>query len=529
MDFIEKHRPDITGTLSGLDRLILHGTIRFLAYAGGLFRLMCEMGVLLKQFGEFAEGETKKLLEATKAEAARLGRPLIYLGSSSVRKDRCALEIAAKDKIQKGLICTLTAVEPCWSYDVHGSKARGKLEVRRRQRKCLHIYRYLLHPTFGFMHVRLQTWFPMALQVYINGREWLARQMDAAGLGYLRKENCFLALDAPERAQQLMSDQLKTNWEGAMNEFAVQANPLLPHYSSFIPMGYYWSVHQSEWATDIMFKSREALARLYPNLVHHGIKTFKSPDAMRFLGLHVTASGQPHHNFKGEVVSDLKHRPEGVRLKHMVAGNSIKLYDKQGSVLRVETTINSVRGFKAFRRPEQRPGGGSGRQAKAGGPCWMPMRRGVADLHRRTEISDASNRRYLEALASVEHTATLQELARPLCEPARLAKRPVRALNPLSPKDARLLEFVGRPEFAIAGLRNGDLRQELFPRSDSPKEQKRHAAVAGRQLRLLRAHGLLARVPKTHRYTVTSKGRDAISALLTARNASVEALTRMAA
>ena len=62
-------------------------------------------------------------------------------------------------------------------------------------RKCLHYYFYLVHPTFGPMHVRLQTWLPMKIQVCLNGRDWLARQLDAEGIGYLKKDNAFVAID----------------------------------------------------------------------------------------------------------------------------------------------------------------------------------------------------------------------------------------------------------------------------------------------------------------------------------------------
>ena len=142
-----------------------------------------------------------------------------------------------------------------------------------------------------------------------------------------------------------------------------------------------------------MFRNPTTLARLYPKLIHHGLTTFLSRDVMRFLGHKVPASGNVDGNVQVEVVSDMKHLPEGVRIKHRVGGNSVEMYDKQGSVLRVETTINDVDDFKTFRAPENRP------DAE---PGWQRMRKGVADLYRRAEVSQAANTRYLGALASVE-------------------------------------------------------------------------------------------------------------------------------
>jgi hypothetical protein len=221
------------------------------------------------------------------------------------------------------------------------------------------------------------------------------------------------------------------------------------------------------------------------------------------------------------VVSDVKRRPEGVRIKHRVGDNSVKMYDKQGSVLRVETTINDVDQFKTFRAPENQPDAA---------PSWQRMRKGVADLHRRAEVSQASNDRYLQALASVDNTTSLAELTARLCRPVTYKGRRVRAINPHAPDDAALLAAISRGEFTLNGLRNQDLRHLLFARPARTKaEQKRHAAAISRKLRLLRAHRLIRKVPRTHRYHLTDAGRTIITALTTARNANTHELAKMAA
>jgi hypothetical protein len=213
--------------------------------------------------------------------------------------------------------------------------------------------------------------------------------------------------------------------------------------------------------------------RLYPSLVHHGLTTFFSPDILRFLPRHVPASGALPAGLKAE----------GVRIKHRVAANSIKMYDKQGSVLRVETTINDVTGFKSFRSPQGQP-----KVEKD----WRPMRRGIADLHRRAEISHAANPRYFQAMASVENTTSLGQLVERLCRPLVRNGRRVRALNPYAHDDAKLIEAIGRGESTIAGFRNHDLRALLFTdAAASRQEQRRHAPAVSRKLALLRAHALI--------------------------------------
>jgi hypothetical protein len=172
--------------------------------------------------------------------------------------------------------------------------------------------------------------------------------MDDAGLGYVQRDNCFTWLEDPEQAQRLMDEQVQAAWPKLLNSIARDLNPLHEEMFRSWPIEYYWSTYQSEWATDILFRDTGSLARLYPKLVHHGLTTFLSPDVMRFLGRHIPASGNIPPRLEAEVTSDMKRRPEGVRIKHRLGENAIKMYDKQGSVLRVETTINDVADFKTF-------------------------------------------------------------------------------------------------------------------------------------------------------------------------------------
>lgn len=168
--------------------------------------------------------------------------------------------------MRQGLVAILSSVEPCHSYLIYRNPKTRHLELQRGYRKCLHYCHYYLHPQLGFLHARLQTWFPFNLHVCLNGREWLARQMDAAGLGYVRRDNCFVELQDVARAQALLDRQLRTDWPRLLESIARQVNP--SHAALFeqkCPLPYYWSVDQSEWACDVMFRSSEALQRLYPS------------------------------------------------------------------------------------------------------------------------------------------------------------------------------------------------------------------------------------------------------------------------
>jgi hypothetical protein len=518
--FVQRFAGSILGMLSGFDRLRLRGTKRLLASARGLASYLWQQQILWKDFPKHAEAITAALRQATESQTQQTQRPLVYVAGPATDKEALAQQIAQRDGITRGLVCVLSSVEVCSSFVVYRNRDTRKLELRPQTRKCLHYYHYLIDPQWGWCHVRVQTWFPFNLHVVLNGREWLARQMQAARLGYERRDNCFVAVEDIERAQELFDQQLQTDWPTQLNRLAARAFPIDATCLAACPVPYYWSVDQSEWATDVLFRSSAELARWYPRLVRHGLLHLHSGDVMRFLGKRLGSPGERFGKSHPEVVSDLKERPEGVRVKHRVNDNSVKMYDKQGSVLRIETTINDGREFKVYRPKE----------GDEDGPKeWRYLRKGIADLHRRAEVSQHANERYLASLATVEETTPLGELTDALCRPVTWKGRRVRALNPLAADDLALLAAVNRGEFTVNGFRNRDLRPLLFGTTEVPAaEQRRQSAAVTRKLRLLRAHRLIRKVPKAHRYVLTESGRIAITAILAARAANPAKLTQAA-
>jgi hypothetical protein len=518
--FIAKHQNDVMGVLSGFDRIRFRGTLRWLATVRGLSCFLGSVRILLKDFTGYAKGLTAQMRETVETLARDAGRPAIYLNSTAISKEDYAQGIARRDGVREGLICVLSCVEPCFSYEVRPNGQTKRLELRGGRLKCLHQYLYFIDPQLGFGHLRLQTWFPFTIHVCVNGREWMCRELDRQGIGYLRRDNCVVAVEDCLRAGQILQAQARADWAALLDRLALWAFPLHRRLLQGEPMQYYWSADDTEWATDLLFRSTQRLARLYPPLIRHGMQTFSSGNVMRFLGRKTTAQGQPHGSFAGEVLSDLRTRPEGVRIKHRLNHNSIKMYDKQGSVLRVETTITDPRDLKVYRRVE-----GKRETAKT----WRRLRKGVADLPRRAAVSQAANERYLDALAAVEETTPLKDLASRVCRRVRWQGRSTRGLRPMEAEDQALLQAVIRGEFAINGFRNGDLRQVLLPSSSDVSAQRRQSARITRQLRMLRAHRLIRKVPTTHRYVLTPSGRTTIAAFLAALNADTKKLNELAA
>jgi len=514
--FITRLGSQVTAVLSGFDRLVFRGTLLPLMRQYGMFHFLEHAGVRLLDFKKYVMSTSERVKAAALNEVRKLGRPQMYLHSSGTSKEDLARKLLAEHPVKEGVICSFTTVEPCMSFEYHMSKDRRERGLRLVPRKCLHVYKYFQHPRFGFINARLQTWFPFNIQICLNGREWLARDLVAKGSSFKRADNAFPWLEDPRLAQRLMDRQLRTDWPEALSRIARSMNPLHRKIFEPYPMDYYWAAYQTEWATDLLFRDPATLGKLYPTLVRHAMLHFKSPDVMRFLGR------KEHGNFIGEITTSFKDRAEGVRVKHWVRGNSIKMYDKAASILRVETTIAKTQDFKVLRPPHQDPDGKLD---------WKPLRKGVADLHRRAEVSQRSNERYLEALATVEDRTPCAEIFDAVAKPVVQDNRRSRALRIGDPSDVALLAAVSRGEFAVSGFRNRDLRRILHPKSAKldADGQKRVAAKVGRQIRLLRAHGLIRKVQKSHRYTLTPKGTLLAAALWATRDADLKKLVSEAA
>ena len=224
--------------------------------------------VRLLDFKKLALETSERVKKAALAEAERRGRPVRYLESSRTSKEELARRLLIENPVQKsGLVCALKAVEPCMSFEYHRSPDPKERGLRLRPRKCLHVYNYWVHPVFGFMNARIQTWFPFNIQVCLNGREWLARDLSRRRSAFRQADNCFTWLSKPALAQRLMDEQLDTDWPAALTSIARRMNPLHDELFQPWPMDYYWSAYQTEWATDIVFKEPKALAGIYPALV----------------------------------------------------------------------------------------------------------------------------------------------------------------------------------------------------------------------------------------------------------------------
>jgi hypothetical protein len=452
--FEDLHRDRIWGSLAMYDRMIFKGRFTCLYKQNGAKCFLWTQGVALKDFTPYAKATTARIADAVRGLAEAAGRPVISFDhvktrNYSQRKDELAKSIAEHDGITEGIICVISAVESCMSFQVRKSFKTQTIEMYRRERKCLHHYLYLIDPEFGFMHIRIQGWIPYDCQIYINGREWLARRLDEAGIGYVRYDNSLLRVDDLAAASKLCEDFAHRAWPRVLNAFARMVNPMMAAIRAADYGGYYWVLDQAEIATDVMFKTRADLLGIWPDLVHHAGLNLGSEDVLGFLGRKL------HPSLAQEVVIDTKHRPEGWRVRHRMGPNWVKMYDK-ASVLRVETVINNPREFRILRTFKDEAGRSERR--------WCPMRKGVSDLYRNFQVGIAANQRYLQAMSAAplkgEGVAALDAL----CRPSNRRGRTVARFSPLNPADLALFKTVMAGQPNINGFRNADLTARLYRR-----------------------------------------------------------------
>jgi hypothetical protein len=515
--FIQQQASRVWGVLSGFDRVRFRGTVRLLASVGGLTSFLAYRRILFKDFGVFVQDVRDRVQASVERVAAAAGKTPVFVASPAIDKEQLVRKIMAEEGVaDNGLAAVLKATEVCQGFDLFRNRETKHLDLVARTRKCLHYYVYWQDRRLGLTQVRIQTWLPLNVHIVLNGREWLSRQLTQANIPFQRRDNCLPWVADFERAQALLDRQVASQWPKLLDRLLHRACPALSELWPDFPLDRYWSAEQTEWATDVSFRDGRELAELYPRLLNRALTELGSRDVMRFLGKLAANEKHSFERFQGEVVTGLVRRPEGVRIKHAVGGNSVKMYDKQGSVLRIETTINDPRDMKVFRRPQGQP------QAK---PRWLKLRKGVADLRRRAHISQRANERYLDRLATPETAAPLKTLVDPLTQPVFHNGRRYRGLNILAGKDSELLAAAAAGEGLLNGFRNRDIAATLFgPPATDPQQARRRTTKVSRLLALLRAHGLISKVQHTHRWQLTPHGQTLVALTTAARCATSQKL-----
>lgn len=487
----ERYAHRIRGVLSCFDRILIMGTLPDICHAQAMTRELNRRRIRIFDFTQF----TQPLREAIRENAERLavehGITIEFIRrTDAFRKEDRIQQMLAERGTRPGLVHIFSAMETCPSFQPWHDKRSGKTFLRPDSGKCLHYYFYFIDPELGLCYLRVPTWAPFRLQFYMNGHNWLASRLKRQGVSYQLVDNAFVAIDEFDRAQQI-SDQLQPQTlHRKLERFAGQFCPAASEFTA----GYHWSLMQIEYATDIVFKNQQDLAPLYDQLVRTAVHVVRAEHVATFLGKKLDP------RYLGEVGNDFNTRIQGTRIRHQMGRVALKMYDKHGHVLRIETVVSDVSFFKHHRTVEHRNGS---RETKL-----APVKKTLYSLAVLAQLLRASNRRYLEFLSSLDDDSAGRQHLERLSRPVHDDIRSYRGLNFFDPDDRALFLTIARGEFNLRGFQVRDLRRILSHRNGSQ---------LSRAIKRLRMHRIVKKVHGTYKYYLTRLGRRVIAAGLRLR------------
>jgi hypothetical protein len=487
----ERYAEKIAGVLSCYDRVIVQGTLPIFCYSEGMTKYLHARGIKIFDFTEFA----KPLTEAIRANAERLaaaaGLRVDYIRKKDFRKEDRIKSILAERGEAPGLVWIFSALEPCTTYQPWFDKGSKQAYLRPNDGKCLHYYFYLIDEELGLCYLRVPTWCPFRLQFYCNGHNWVASQLRRKQIDFQLLDNAFAEVADWGKAQQIADSWKPERLHRKLEQFAARYCPILKQ----IDECYHWSLGTVEYATDIVFHRQADLQDIYGALIRTAIHSVKPDDIATFLGRKLNG------NYQDQMGNRYNLRLEGTRVRHSMGKASLKMYDKFGRILRIETTTLDITFFKHYRQVEQRDGTTTTKFA--------PMKKTIYSLGALREVLTAANRRYLEFISTIDDPSDgIRKLSK-LSQPVREHQRSYRGFNLFDEQDDFLFRVIARGEFNIAGFQNKRLRAFLPSFS---------SGQISRLLKRLRTHGLIKKAGRCYKYYLTALGRQTIALGLKLKN-----------
>lgn len=482
---LERYDDRIAGVLSCYDRVVITGTLPTVCYAAGMTKFLNANHVRIFDYPRFAEPLRELVREQAASLAAEAGVTIEHIGKKHIRKEAVVAKVLEQRGEHRGLVHVISAMEGCDTYKPWHDKQTHKTYLRPDKGQCLHYYFYFMDAELGLIHLRVPTWAPFRLQFYGNGHSRLARQMTGEGIDFTTAGNAFTRIADWQRAQDLADGFSPDQLHRVLDRYAALCCPVLDVFGQT----YHWSLMQVEYATDVVFRSAATLGPLYEQLTREAVLSVKADQIATFFGRKITPQ------LAQEIGSQFATRIEGTCIKHHFGKASIKMYDKFGCVLRIETTTNDVSFFKHHRKVEHRDG------LPARGLA--PVKKSIYSLIDLREIMLGCNRRYLAHLSALDDfSAGVRALER-VTKPRVIGDKTVKGINFFEAGESALLHALQDPRVNLAGIRRGDLLADLT--MFSPNR-------LSRQLRRLLDLGVIKRIKGTYRYYLTKAGRAATAA-----------------
>ncbi len=475
----ERYSKKISGTISCYDRVIIQGILPGICFAKGMTGYLYTNNIRIFDYPRFAEPLRDELKNNAEAIAKDNGLVIEFIRKKNIRKESQIKKIIESRGDHPGLVHIFSAMESCQTYKPWHDKKTHKTFLKFSQSKCLHYYFYFIDEYLGLCYVRVPTWCPFRLQFYFNGHNWLASELKNRNIDYTLIDNAFTKISSYTTAQELSNDLSPETIHKRLDCFAEKYCPVIKHFG----LQYHWSIMQAEYATDVVFHRQKDLQNIYGQLTRTAIHTVKPENIATFLGRKL------HPNYQDEMGNRFNTRIEGTRISHTMGKASIKMYDKFGLILRIETTVNDVSFFKHYRKVEHRDGSNSMKLAA--------MKKGIYSLLPLQKLLSSANFRYLEFISEIDdHSAGIGNLER-ISKSKVKKNRSYKGFNLFSEDDQLLFESIARGEFHISGFQNKHIRKKLT---------HKNSGQVSRMLKRLHVHGLIKKVGYSYKYYLTKLG-----------------------
>lgn len=480
----ERYQDKISGVLSCYDRIVIQGTLPGFCFADGMTAFLYSHKIRIFDYPSFAAPLRDEIRNNAEQIAKNNAMEIEFIRKKNFRKEDRIRDILQSRGAHPGLVHIFSAMEPCSSYKPWHDKKTHRTFLKSTDGKCLHYYFYFIDEQLGLCYVRVPTWCPFRLQIYFNGHNWLAQSLQEQGIPYHLLDNAFIHIESFTEAQKL-SDQFKVEpLHRKLDQFAQLYCPFITKWD----LRYHWSIMQAEYAMDIVFKRQEDLQPIYRHLTRTAIHTVKPENIATFLGRKL------HGNYQDEMGNRFNTRIEGTRIKHSMGSVSIKMYDKLGIILRIETTVNNVSFFKHYRKVEHRDGSQSKKLAA--------MKKAIYSLPALRELLLAANRRYLQFISAFDDPTPGIDKLDKITKTVLENQRSYKGFNLFCNDDQLLLESIASGEFNINGFQNKHLRKKL---------SKKTSAQISRAIKRLHVHGLIKKIGRTYKYYLTKLGQQVIT------------------
>ena len=338
---------------------------------------------------------------------------------------------------------------------------------------CNQYYFYLVDAEFGPFFIKFSSYFPYTARICLNGHEYAKRQLEKASIAYEALDNGILACEDPERLQQILDGLDAAKIEALVHRwFARLPHPFRPADRA-AGFRYELSILQAEFARTQVFDRPRSGRRLFEEVIRENIDLGRPETVSLIFNRRVTK--RTPGRFRTRIITQGVTPSLDVRYKSA----KIKQYFKEGRALRTETTVNNTRDFA--------------------------IGRALKNLPALRAIGFAANRRLLEVETISQDCHIADELFEAVNQPRGVDNQRASALRFGDPRVMALFQALCLFLLLPHGFRNATLRAHVAHLMGLRLEDYTPGRMTY-DLRRLRLHGIIAKIPGSHRYQVTPTG-----------------------